>query len=153
MRGEPVVGGDHVPQAVLSRHGVVKAAGLGVAAQVEGERDAAERGDGARRCEVLLLAAAPAVNAEHAGRACFDIQRRRERPSMRSPSTRIETASRTRMALHQRVFHERTGLRVHASSTATSGPLAPLGTKYKAEARSLRRSERSLQSPSGSVAC
>src|SRR5215213_7483619 len=49
-------------QVILARDSLLLGLGLGVATQVERETNAAECGDLARPCEVLLLASAPAMD-------------------------------------------------------------------------------------------
>ena len=67
MADQHVVGGQHVAQVVLARDRLALRPVARVAAQVEGQADAAQRGELVRPREVLLLAAAPAVHEQHAG--------------------------------------------------------------------------------------
>src|SRR5690606_5095060 len=53
-------------QVVLAGHLLLALQGAFVTAQVEGQAHAAQPGDAARPCQVVLLAAAPAVRGEHA---------------------------------------------------------------------------------------
>src|SRR5690349_24258553 len=53
--------------------------GLGVAAQVEGEAHAAQRGERTRLLEVVVLVAAPAVHEQHPGRTAVRGLRREHR--------------------------------------------------------------------------
>jgi hypothetical protein len=86
VRGQRVVGGEQIAQIAFARHRLALRLGPGMAAEVEGQADAAERGDLARTRQVLLLAAAPAVHEQHAGnqharasRACRRCGRHRRR--------------------------------------------------------------------------
>src|SRR5688500_17380162 len=66
MFDELVVRGEHVLQIVSARDARLLRIGARVSAQVERERAAAGRRDLPRARELLLLAAAPAVHAQHA---------------------------------------------------------------------------------------
>src|SRR5690606_19614284 len=57
----------HVGEAVLARDGLALRGVAGVAAQVEGQADAAQRREFVRARHVLLLAAVPAMHQQHAG--------------------------------------------------------------------------------------
>ena len=63
-----VIGRQHIGQVVLARYGFLHRQRIGVAGQVEGQADAAQRGDFAGAGDVLFLAAAPAMHEQHAGR-------------------------------------------------------------------------------------
>ena len=67
MAHQHVVGGEHVVQVVLARDRHALRLVARVAAQVEGQADAAQRRDLVRARQVLLLAAVPAVHQQHAG--------------------------------------------------------------------------------------
>src|SRR5690606_20460400 len=72
-RREPVVGRDQVGQVLRTADRLPLRGGFLVAAQVEGQADAADAGDATRAPQVVVLAAAPAMHEQHAG------QRRRRR--------------------------------------------------------------------------
>ena len=74
-----IVSRDDVVHVVLARHRVVQRLGIGVAAQVEGEAHAAQRGERARLLDVVVLVAAPAVHEQHPGRAAVRGLRREHR--------------------------------------------------------------------------
>src|SRR3954471_7677259 len=67
LAGEHVIRGNQVAQVLLARHCFVLRLGLGGAAQVEGQADAAERRDLACTRQIILLTAAPTVHEQHAG--------------------------------------------------------------------------------------
>ena len=95
-------------QVVFPRHRLILAAGLGVAAQVEGEADAAERGNGACARQVLLLAAAPAVDQQRGRRA--RLLRRRDQRAIDAAAVDRRSRSpqsRSSMRLHGGVLRER----------------------------------------------
>ncbi|MNN57561.1 hypothetical protein D3C81_1725550 [compost metagenome] len=64
--GEAVIGRHYVGEVVLAGHAFLGGDGLLVAAQVEGQADAAEPGDALGPLQVALLAAAPAMHEENA---------------------------------------------------------------------------------------
>ena len=67
MAHQHVVGGEHVLQVVFAADGLALVLMPHMAAQVEGQADAAERRDLVRPGDVLVLAAVPAVHQHHAG--------------------------------------------------------------------------------------
>lgn len=66
MRGQQVVGGENVGQVVFTRHALLRLDIAFVPAQIEGQTHTTQSGDAAGTRQVALLAAAPAVNEEHA---------------------------------------------------------------------------------------
>ena len=103
----------------------------GVAAQVEGQADAAQRRDLARPREILLLAAAPAVHEQHAGDQRSPAST--SVPAMRWSSTGISIASsRVDIGLHQGIFGDRPDLRVGAAGNRPSPVAAACGPRHRA---------------------
>ena len=67
MAHQHVVRGEHVPEIVFAGDALAQALMPDMAAQVEGQADAAERRDLVRPGDVLILAAIPAVHQHHPG--------------------------------------------------------------------------------------
>src|SRR5690606_25812807 len=65
--GQAVIGGDCVVEVFAARHGLVAGEQIPVAAHIEGEANAAERGYCIRPFNVSFLAAGPAMKKKDAG--------------------------------------------------------------------------------------
>src|SRR5690606_19683806 len=66
-RDEPVIGGEQVGQVLRAAHRLPLRGGFLVAAQVEGQADAADAGGAAGTAQVVVLAATPAMYEQHSG--------------------------------------------------------------------------------------